>query len=81
MFKQYDSQTARQSLLKRMPPDEIQVSQRILDHMTQLFGEALTPEQAVSKILSDVRINGDNALQKWTQTLDQIDRLVPSHGS
>ena len=77
MLKQYDSQTARQSLLKRMPPDEMQVSKRTLDGMTQLFGEALTPEQAVSKILDDVRINGDSALQKWTQTLDQID-LAPA---
>src|SRR5687767_710404 len=77
MLKQYDSQTARQSLLKRTPPDEMQVSQRTLDHMTQVFGEALTPEQAVSKILNDVRINGDAALQKWTHTLDQID-LAPA---
>jgi histidinol dehydrogenase len=77
MFKQYDSQTARQSLLKRTPPDEMQVSQRSLDHMTQLFGEALTPEQAVSKILNDVRMNGDSALQLWTQKLDQID-LAPA---
>jgi len=77
MLKQYDSQTARQSLLKRMPPDEMQVSQRTLDDMTELFGEALTPEQAVSKILNDVRIYGDSALQKWTQTLDQID-LAPA---
>ena len=77
MLKQYDSQTARQRLLKRMPPDEMQVSKRTLDGMTQLFGEALTPEQAVSKILDDVRINGDSALQMWTQTLDQID-LAPA---
>ncbi|HZJ21842.1 MAG TPA: histidinol dehydrogenase [Anaerolineales bacterium] len=77
MLKQYDSQTARQSLLKRTPPDETQVSQRTLDRMTQLFGEAISPEQAVSKILHDVRINGDAALQKWTHTLDQID-LAPA---
>ena len=77
MLKQYDSQTARHSLLKRIPPDELKASHQTLDHMTQLFGEALTPEQAVSKILSDVRINGDAALQKWTQTLDQID-LAPT---
>ena len=77
MIKQFDSQTARQSILKRMPPDEMQLSQRTLDHMTQLFGEALTPEQAVSKILNEVRINGDSALQQWTRTLDQID-LTPA---
>ena len=73
MLKQYDPQTARQTLLKRIPPDEVAVSQRVLDNIAQLFGETLTPEQAVSKILNDVRTNGDSALRKWTQALDQID--------
>ena len=73
MLKQYDPQTARQTILKRTPPDEFPVSQRVLDGITKLFGEALTPEQAVTKILKDVRMNGDLALQKWTQALDSID--------
>ncbi len=72
MLKQYDPQTAKQTILKRTPPDEFPVSQRVLDDITKLFGEALTPEQAVTKILKDVRMNGDSALQKWTQTLDSI---------
>ncbi len=73
MLKQYDPQNAKQTILKRTPPDEFPVSQRVLDGITQLFGEPLTPEQAVTKILKDVRTNGDSALQKWTQTLDSID--------
>jgi histidinol dehydrogenase len=77
MLKQYDPQTARQTILKRTSPDEMQVSQRVLDGLAQLFGEVLTPEQAVSKILTDVRMNGDSALQKWTQMLDHID-LAPA---
>ena len=77
MLKEYDPQTARQTILKRTPPDEMAVSQRVLDGIAELFGEALTPEQAVSKILSDVRANGDSALQKWTRALDQID-LAPA---
>jgi histidinol dehydrogenase len=73
MLKQYDPQTARQSILKRTPPDEFPVSQRVLDGIIKLFGESLTPEQAVTKILKDVRMNGDSALQKWTLALDSID--------
>ena len=73
MLKQYDPQTAKQTILKRTPPDEFPVSQRVLDGIAQLFGESLTPEQAVTKILKDVRMNGDSALQKWTQVLDSID--------
>ena len=73
MFKQYDPQTARQTILKRTPPDEFPVSQRMLDGITQLFGEQITPEAAVTRILKDVRMNGDSALQKWTQCLDGLD--------
>lgn len=73
MLKQYDPETARQTMLKRTPPDESPVSQRMLDGITQLFGERLTPEEAVSRILKDVRMKGDSALQEWTQRLDGMD--------
>jgi histidinol dehydrogenase len=73
MFKQYDSQTARQTILKRTPPDEFPVGQRVLDNIAQLFGERLTADEAVSKILKDVRMNGDSALQTWTKRLDSLD--------
>jgi histidinol dehydrogenase len=73
MFKQYDPQLASQTILKRTPPDEFPVNQRVLDGIAQLFGESLTPEQAVSKILKEVRLYGDSALQAWTRTLDGLD--------
>ncbi len=73
MFKQYDPQTARQTILKRTPPDEFPVSPRVLDSIAKLFGESLTAEQAVTRILKDVRMNGDSALQDWTKRLDSID--------
>ena len=73
MLKQYDPQTARQTLLKRTPPDEFPVDQRVQDGIAQLFGEHLTPDQAVSRILRDIRSNGDSAIQKWTLTLDGLD--------
>jgi len=73
MFKQYDPQTARHTILKRTPPDEFPVSPRLLDGIEKLFGERLTPEEAVSRILKDIRMNGDAALQSWTQRLDSFD--------
>ena len=72
-MKQLDPQTARQTILKRTPPDEFPISQRVLDNIAKLFGEALTAEQAVTKILKDVRTNGDSALKNWTQRLDSFD--------
>jgi len=73
MLKQYDPANARNTILKRTPPDEFPVSQRVLDGIAQLFGEALTPEGAVTRILMDVRREGDVALQKWTERLDDMD--------
>ncbi len=72
MLRQYNPETARQTILKRTPPDEFPISQRVLEGIAQMFGEPLPPEQAVAKILMDVRMNGDAALQKWTQTLDSL---------
>jgi histidinol dehydrogenase len=74
MFKQYTSQTARQTILKRTPPDEFPVSARVMDNIEKLFGERLTAEAAVTRILKDVRTRGDTALQDWTKRLDSIDR-------
>jgi histidinol dehydrogenase len=76
MLKQYDPQTAKQTILKRTPPDEFPVSQKMLDGIAKLFGESITPEQAVTRILKDVRTNGDSALQKWTNALDDLDLEV-----
>ncbi|MEN9563832.1 MAG: hypothetical protein RIR73_2076 [Chloroflexota bacterium] len=73
MFKQYDSQTARQTILKRTPPDEFPVSARVMDNIEKLFGERLTAEAAVTRILKGVRTRGDAALQDWTKRLDSID--------
>jgi histidinol dehydrogenase len=73
MFKQLDPQTARQTILKRTPPDEFPISQRVQDGITKLFGEQITAEEAVTRILKDVRMNGDSALQNWTQRLDSLD--------
>ena len=72
-MKQYDSQTARQTILKRTPPDEFPVSARVMDNIEKLFGERLTAEAAVTRILKDVRTRGDSALQDWTKRLDSLD--------
>jgi histidinol dehydrogenase len=61
---------AKQGILKRQPPDEFPVSQAVLDGIAKIFSEALTPEQAVTRILSDVRKRGDAALLEWSQRLD-----------
>lgn len=70
MFRVYDVPAARQAILKRQPLDDMTVPPSLLEGIQQIFGEALTPAQAVDRILADVRARGDKALQEWTARLD-----------
>jgi len=70
MMKIYTTEQARVSILKRQPPDEFPISQAVLSGINRIFGEPLTPEQAVERIVKDVRSRGDAALAEWSQKLD-----------
>lgn len=82
MLKQYTSEQAIQTILKRNALDEIEISKKISDSIEKIFNEKLNPEQAVKKIIQDVKTRGDSALQDWTQRLDSFDlqpASVPQH--
>lgn len=49
---------------------QIPVPGAVLARIEQTFGERLTPEQVVERILTDVRGRGDDALRDWTEKLD-----------
>ena len=70
MLKLYTVQNAQETILKRVPLDDLQVPQSLLESIHRLFGEALSPDQAVQRILRDVRERGDAALAEWTARLD-----------
>lgn len=70
MLKIYDVETATRTILKRIPPDETVVSQAMLDRLASTFGEPVTPEEAVKRILRDVRSRGDAGLRDWSARLD-----------
>ena len=64
---------ARRTLLQRrdmMNLDEI--PEPVRAGITRVFGEDLTPEQAVARLLADVRARGDEALRKWTARIDSL---------
>ncbi|WP_288432051.1 histidinol dehydrogenase [uncultured Deinococcus sp.] len=50
--------------------DQIPVPEAVARRIEQTFGEPLSPEQVVERILSDVRARGDDALRDWTEKLD-----------
>jgi histidinol dehydrogenase len=57
-------------ILRRLPLDEVRVPEALLERIARLFGERLTPVQAVERIIADVRSRGDAALIEWTRRLD-----------
>ena len=53
----------------------------VLNGIARIFGESLTPEAAVERILADVRAHGDEALIYWSKTIDgagSSDLAVPA---
>ncbi|NOZ05585.1 MAG: histidinol dehydrogenase [Chloroflexi bacterium] len=61
---------AKTTVLQRRSLDEMDASPQAQTRLAELFGEPLTPEQAVARIIADVRANGDDALLAWTYRLD-----------
>lgn len=70
MLSLLDSQTARQTILRRVTWGDEDVPASVLDRIEATFGERLTPQQAVTRILRDIRTRGDEALRSWTAKLD-----------
>ncbi len=64
---------AQTSILKRKPWDEIPLPISIQERLENLFGEPVSPEEAVRRILADVRRKGDQAIIEWTKRIDGIE--------
>jgi histidinol dehydrogenase len=77
MLKIYDVTTAKQTILKRIPPDETEVPPVIFDRIEATFGERISAEEAVRRILRDVRSRGDAALREWSAKLDGFPADAP----
>jgi len=62
------------SILARKPLDEYEASPDLLASIEALFGEALTPDQVVARILADVRAGGDAAVLDYSRRIDGSER-------
>ena len=78
MIKIFTPEEAKKTILKRIPPDEIKVTEGMLDRIESTFGERINPEEAVRRIIRDVRDQGDDALLRWSNSLDGFppDQLI-----
>ena len=61
---------AARMALRRAPPGGDPVAPHIAAGLRQHFGEGVTPEQAVDRIIADVATRGDEALRDYTRRLD-----------
>ena len=66
-----DLQVAKSTILHRSqkPTD---YPDHVLSGVERIFGDGVSPENAVARILSDVRDNGDVALRSWSERIDGI---------
>lgn len=67
-----DVAEARATVLRRTPVDEVDLPPAVAARIAELFGEPLTPDEAVRRIVRDVRARGDAALRDWSQRLDGV---------
>lgn len=67
-----DVAAAQQSILRRAAWDAWEIPAAMLDRNESLFGERIGPEEAVRRILADIRQRGDTALVEWSERLDRV---------
>ena len=63
-------QIARAKIAQQRALTEKIASPESMARTEKIFGEALTPEQAVIKILDDIRARGDEAVGMWNEKID-----------
>lgn len=64
---------AIQKKLDKAAFDEVELNPRIREKNKELYGEDLTANQIVERIVNEVRHNGDEAMIKYTKLLDGAD--------
>jgi histidinol dehydrogenase len=72
MLKIYTVKEAQQSVLRRYNALEPETPESVRLSLYRLFGEEVSPETAVARILADVRYRGDEAIRDWTWRIDGV---------
>lgn len=66
----FGAQKARKTLLARRPLDEYEASETLQEGIEKLFGERLTPDEVVERILREIKQEGDEAALRYSRLLD-----------
>ena len=59
--------------LTRVGPLDFDLPPEVTDRTEELFGERLSPQESVQRILRDVEEQGDNAVRRYTHLLDGVE--------
>jgi histidinol dehydrogenase len=73
--------TDDKTFASRQPTADTVYPAALLGRLGELFGEALSPAEAVTHILSDVRRRGDSAVKEWTHRIDGVQVADPRMAS
>lgn len=63
---------AKRTVLRRKAWDQIEVTPALQASIERMFGEPLTPDQVVARILDDVRARGDTALLDYNRRIEGV---------
>ena len=69
MLRIVDVNEAERTILRRRPSGE-EIPQALRAGLLRVFGQGVTPQEGVRRILADVRQRGDEALLYWTERID-----------
>ena len=72
MMQIYAVESAQETILRRAAWDELSIPEPLLDRLEALFGARISPEEAVRRILADVRTRGATAVIDWSQRVDGV---------
>lgn len=73
MIKVYTVEEASTTILRRDAALQTQVPAAMRAGIRRIFGADLTPDEAVAKLLADVRDRGDAALLEWSARIDGME--------
>jgi histidinol dehydrogenase len=66
----YGAAQGRRTLLQRHALEDEEAPAELRESIARAFGEALTPDEVVARILADVRAKGDAAVRRYARLLD-----------
>ncbi|HJX70192.1 MAG TPA: histidinol dehydrogenase [Dehalococcoidia bacterium] len=69
-----DLETARTTILKRLPLELQEIPLGLRQRIKEVFAEELTPQQVVEQIVNEVRSRGDAALFDYTKRLEGVEQ-------